>query len=379
MLHPDAPIKVLDEVVIAAENKPRHRNNPNLVLLPNGDLLLVYGLAADHHVTCDGVVVSRRSSDGGKTWSDPRPIFAQPGFHYSETNGMTQFADGRIMLHVWEWRFRRPEDGPGPLTHHRHRVVRILRTFSDDNGLNWTEPQTIVPRPPFITYEWSYGRAHELQDGRIMVPLYGPVQEGVETGDPGTRLYPGEAWDMTVAFSSDGGRTFPELSTMASNRAEGHLFNETDILRLRDGRFLAILRDGKPPKWSHKSYSADEGKTWTPYEQVNFKGECPFLVQLRSGAVLCAYRDVEGSSPDRSMAASQSRSDGSSRPGVSVSVSEDDGETWRWVGQLYSGANWDCAYPVFVRLPDGRLFCSYYTSFVDGDCEIRGMWLSDDV
>ncbi len=96
--------------------------------------------------------------------------------------------------------------------------------------------------------------------------------------------------------------------------------------------------------------------------QINFKGQCPCLVHLRSGAILCAYRDME---PDR--------------PGVSISLSEDNGETWRWVGQLYSGANWDCAYQNLVRLPDGRIFCAYYTSFVDRDCEIRGMWLSEDV
>ena len=218
-------------------------------------------------------------------------------------------------------------------------------------------------------------RSHELDDGRIMVPLYGPVQEGPEPGvkrnDPASRNpHHGEAWDMTVAFSSDGGHTFPEISTMASGRAENRLFNETDILRLRDGRFLAILRDGTPPKWSHKSYSADEGRTWTPCEQVNFKAECPCLFQLRSGAILCVYRDVEG--PEFG------RHEDNTRPGISVSVSEDDGGTWRWVGQLYSGANWDCGYPVMVRLPDGRPFCTYYTSFVDGDCEVRGIWLSDD-
>ena len=99
-----------------------------------------------------------------------------------------------------------------------------------------------------------------------------------------------------------------------SNRAEHRLFNETDILRLRDGRFLAVLREGTRPYWSHKSYSADEGKTWTPYEQVNFKGDCPCLVQLRSGAILCAYRDLEGAGPDRA---------GGSRSGMSVSVSDD--------------------------------------------------------
>ena len=146
-----------------------------------------------------------------------------------------------------------------------------------------------------------------------MMPIYGSVQEGVEKDDPESRgAYPGEAWAMAVTFSADGGRTFPDVSVVASNPAEHRLFNETDILRLRDGRFLAVLREGTPPHWSHKSYSADDGKTWTPYEQVNFKGQCPCLVQLRSGAVLCAFRDMEPGRPGMSM---------------SVSVSDDAGTT----------------------------------------------------
>ena len=369
MLHTDAPIKVLDEVIIAAESKPRHRQGANLVLLQNGDLFMVYRVAAAHHAgpsgssPCDGVLASRRSSDGGKTWEEPRPVFAHPERDYATTYGMTQLTNGRLMLHVWEWRYRVSGDNPGKFVHHRDKVVRVLRTFSDDNGHSWSEPQTIAPRPLFIEYEWPYGRVHELDDGRIMMPLYGPVQEGSETGDPVAHsFYPGEAWDMTVAFSSDGGRTFPELSTVASNRSEGRLFNETDILRLHDGRFLAIIREQTPPEWSFQSYSDDDGSTWTTAEQVNFKGHCPCLFQLRSGAILCACRDREHG-----------------RSGLSVSISEDNGANWRWVGQLYSGANWDCAYPVIVRLPDDRIFCSYYTSYVDGDCEIRGMWLSDDL
>jgi hypothetical protein len=361
-MNPDASVRILDEVVIADESPPRHRNFPSTALLRNGDLLVVYGVSADHQRTCNGALVSRRSSDGGKSWSDPHPVLAHPERHYSTTYGMVQIDDGRLMLHVWEWRFRRPEDGPGLQTLHRHKVIRVLRMFSDDGGLTWNEPQSVAPSPPFVAFEWTYGRTHELPDGRLMIPLYGPVQEGTETGDPHRSTFSGESWATAVGFSSDGGCTFPERSIVASNPSEHRLCNETDVLRLRDGRFLAIVRDGKLPRWSLRSYSADEGKTWTHYEEVNFKGECPCLVQLRSGAILCAYRDRDDD-----------------RPGMSVSVSDDDGESWRWVGQLYSGPNWDCSYPVIIRLPDGRLFCTYYTSFVDGDCEVRGMWLDDDV
>ena len=194
-----------------------------------------------------------------------------------------------------------------------------------------------------------------------MMPIYGSVQEGVEKDDPESRgAYPGEAWAMAVTFSADSGRTFPDVSVVASNPAEHRLFNETDILRLRDGRFLAVLREGTPPHWSHKSYSADDGKNLDP--------------PSTSRASALAW-----SSFDRVRSSVRTGIWNRAVPGMSVSVSDDAGTTWRWVGQLYSGPNGDCAYPVIVRLADDRLFCVYYTSFVDGDCEVRGIWLSDDV
>ena len=96
MLHPDAPIKVLDEVVNAAENKPRHRAFPTLGLLQNGELPVVYGVVTDHQRSSNGVLVSRRSSDGGKTSEHPQPRLTHPGRRYSTTYGVIQLSDGRL-------------------------------------------------------------------------------------------------------------------------------------------------------------------------------------------------------------------------------------------------------------------------------------------
>ncbi len=44
-------------------------------------------------------------------------------------------------------------------------------------------------------------------------------------------------------------------------------------------------------------------------------------------------------------------------------------------------ANNDCAYPSMARLPDGRIYCAFYTSAepdgYTGSCEIRGLVLHD--
>lgn len=167
-----------------------------------------------------------------------------------------------------------------------------------------------------------------------------------------------------VAFSSDEGRTWSDLVIVASDPEL--YFRETELLRLRDGRILTAIRTDTPPYESYRSFSADEGKTWTPIKKTGFKGHCLRLFQL-NGAVACFIREME---PDR--------------PGIAYNVTYDDGETWQYGGQLYhaegtySGWAEACGYPDVARLPDGQLFCIYHTRFVDGDSQVRGLFLKDN-
>jgi hypothetical protein len=113
----------------------------------------------------------------------------------------------------------------------------------------------------------------------------------------------------------------------------------------------------------YRSYSTDEGRTWTAILPTDLPGRCPALITLASGAVLCAYRD---SSPDS--------------PGMACAVSHNFGETWTPLGQLYRGANRDCAYPSLARLADGRLYCAFYTAAIPtstGTCEVHGLLIED--
>jgi hypothetical protein len=93
-------------------------------------------------------------------------------------------------------------------------------------------------------------------------------------------------------------------------------------------------------------------------------GQCPCVIELASGALLCAYRDMR---PEQ--------------PGMSCAISEDMGESWQPLGYLYQGANFDCAYPTMVKLADGHIYCAYYTSAMPdaiiGTCDIRGLILRD--
>ena len=98
-------------------------------------------------------------------------------------------------------------------------------------------------------------------------------------------------------------------------------YSDTDVVRLGDGRFLAVVREHVTLQ-SVYSHSEDEGRTWSPVRPTDFKGSNIKLWSLRSGAVACAYRDEDPS-----------------RRGVSLSVTHDGGENWELLGQLYDGGD----------------------------------------
>ena len=196
----------------------------------------------------------------------------------------------------------------------------------------WTEPNTA-------------GRMHVLSDGRWMIAAYG-------ADSPGGPTYP------VVAYSQDDRETWGDRSVIARETAA--VLYEPAIIRLRDGRYLAAIRSQEPPFTTYRSYSPDEGRSWTPPDALPFSGQTPFLVELPSGAILCAYRD---------------RAPG--RPGVCASVTDDGGATWEFAARLYEAADWNCGYPGLVLLPGGDMLCVYYTSYEAGNCEVHGVFLRE--
>ena len=316
-----------------ATGEPRHRAFPGATRLASGEILVTYREGSDHWVTIDGVVKMVRSKDEGKTWSAPELVFAEEGWGAGAHHAPAQLSDGRLILPL-TLRADVPRTGAA-------MDFKVFVLTSEDEGHSWSEPAELAPMDGWY-WQNQYGRVRELPDGRVFIP-----GGGQKSGE--------EAWYSGYFVSHDGGRTFPDRVEVAHGLAD-----EIDLAPLPDGRWIAMVRDQRPPPLNlYRSYSDDEGRTWSSPVDSGIPGQCPSFLVLPSGTILLGHRQVD---PERTA-------------GCALSASTDVGATWEHVSDIYVAPNgtFDCSYPSMLLLDDGRVFCAYYTEFADGNCDIDGL------
>ena len=335
-LHDDAPIQVTSSRVLFPDDRRVHRKAPSLARLDTGRLLLTFSMNEGSD-SLEGAVVLTESEDEGATWSEPRVVYDAPGWTCLNLGGLVRFSDEMIRLIIGRVKIDRSLGGDEPF-------YDWFTTFMDsrDGGRTWTEPGEELKLFPLWTEAYGQSNPHPLPDGRFLLAAIGTMgrdeqwHSGVSIVDPND----GYSVTMPVIIAHD-----PERN-----------YSDTDVARLDDGRLLAVVREHNL-KRSVFSHSEDDGRTWTPLRYTGFMGANFKLQRLNSGAVVCVYRDEEPS-----------------RRGVSVSVTEDGGETWRLAGQLYVShmdpshvPSLVCGYPDLAYLDDRRMIGVLHTYPDDGD------------
>jgi hypothetical protein len=192
---------------------------------------------------------------------------------------------------------------------------------------------------------------------RMLVP-YGCI-----VALPGKKLaasfYDDTGW-VFVFFSEDDGRSWGNASVLARTHAD-----ETAMLRLRPGRWLAVARAGPGPDPNYwlrglrQFVSEDEGRTWTAGDEVTTHNQHPgHLLRLKDGRILLAFGMRNTS-------------------GIGIRISTDEGRTWGPTKVLASMPSWkglvfdppprehDLGYPSTVQLPDGTLVTAFYSIGVE--------------
>ena len=214
---------------------------------------------------------------------------------------------------------------------------------SPDGGLSWwvdqqAFPQTASTGQPNV----PFGDDQIANNGDLGVAVY--TTEGRLTDK-----YQDRECRSFFYRSKDDGKTWGEPVPITSA-------NETTVLHLGDGRWLALARTGTGVEKKDALDlfgSADDGRSWqfkrtmTGYQRVNGN-----LARLRDGRVLFTYGDRWSPHGTR---------------GLEAAVSADGGETWSDRVRLTDWNGLDGGYPSSVQRADGQIVTAYYGSALPGD------------
>ncbi len=202
---------------------------PNLLRLESGKVLFLF-LRKNSEADC--LPMARYSTDGGKTFSPPRPMPVSPYPSYTGMNHdrLIQLRTGRLLVPFWYTLDIR-------VSHH----ILARAYFSDDDGATWKQSKTLVDIPDSRAGAQEPGVV-ELKDGRILMWM---------------RTDKGHIYRC---YSSDHGETWstPEPMNLDSP------LSPQSIKRIPSTGDLLLIWNNSPDKRFPltAAISRDDGQTW---------------------------------------------------------------------------------------------------------------------
>lgn len=308
---------------------------PAIVRAANGDLLAFCEARVGGDASPTDLV-SKRSTDGGKSWGELQIVQNKNDFRSLFKNKETEITVGN----------------PSPVVDmmdpkHSGRIWlpftvendRVFVTYSDDHGKTWAKRRDITANVKRKDWGWyATGPVHSIQiqrgkfKGRLVVP------SDHRLGDNGKDRGPNGAH----AFYSDDHGTSWKLGAIDDTYSDGLNANETTVVELNDGRLYFNTRDqnGKAKGTRGDAFSGDGGATFDTWPEQDgngnqFKFFRPSSVTLDPPVVQCALlraaSTLDGdkrnvilfSGPDENGPSGKGRSD------LRLRFSTDETRTWK--------------------------------------------------
>jgi hypothetical protein len=217
---------------------------------------------------------------------------------------------------------------------------------------------SLEPLMTWRGYNGSQMEYQQLRTGRLLVP-HGSFLPHARAVPPTGRH------ETIVQFSDDGGSTWEvSASKLIAPCYPG--FNgsnegacEPSIEELKDGRLWMLMRT--TAGFLYESFSSDDGTSWTPARASRFNTSTgpPNIMRHRNGSLIVCWNNCE----------MPPRADGQGvyggRDALHITVSDDDGKTWRGFREIYLDHRRDgnpaksgdrgTAYPLGAYTSDGRI------------------------
>lgn len=266
--------------------------HPAICRSRKGTLVVIYGRVnhVDLRVT--------RSSDGGKTWTTPKP-FAHTVKKTYYPGSLTALKNGQI-LHMWNrWSTETNQKEPRS----------VLYSLSDDEGITWSKPKPL-PRDPKVRSIIRHPIV-ELSPGKWLISLsdktivFDPkTGTGKPFGDgrvhgliPVVRTPKGSFVSGAGLRSTDNGKTWTEIKGFPDLKSQGW---RHEMVCLSNGWLLAsqILGPGFGGERIRYAVSRDDGVTWDNVFEYYHPGRaivgraCPRTVQLDAKTIGVVFYDI---------------------------------------------------------------------------------------
>ena len=338
---------------------PQHNHAPGIVECPNGDLLVSWYRGSGERSADDVAVYGARRRTGAPAWSEPFLMADVPGFPDGNTCMMLDREQKlwlfwpTVVANTWEsclTRYRVSSDysGDGPPewewqgtiflkpANFREKMLAVLDQMlaaQPELAARLDEPAAKVRA--LLEDKLSHRMGWQprckpavLPGGRILLPLYS------------------DTFSVAVmAVSDDGGATW-----YGSEPLVGYGNIQPAVLRRDDGALVAYMRENGPRRRIRVAESADDGLTWGPVGESELPNPGSGLdaVRLANGHWLLVYNDTTAG-----------------RSSLAVSISDDEGRTWRWTRHLERQERGSYHYPAVIQGRDGTIH-AVYSYFVEG-------------
>lgn len=338
---------------------PQHNHAPGVVVCPHGDLLVSWYRGSGERSADDVAVFGARKKAGSDRWSDAFLLADTPGFPDCNT---TLFIDAKGRLWLF-WPVILANTWESCLTHYR-----ISSDFQRDGPPKWDWQGVLTLKPR--NFETVMMREFAVWKQKVAgFPLPGDIGEDAVRKKVSDKLLSRLGWQPRckptvlrsgrmllplysdtysaglMAISDDGGETWT-----ASEPLAGFGSIQPAVLERRDGTLVAYMRENGVFRKVRVAESADGGVSWgtVGVTELPNPGSGLDAVRLASGNWLLVYNDTTRG-----------------RNSLAVSLSDDEGKTWKWTRHLEKQESGSFHYPAVVQAPDGPIH-AVYSYFVAG-------------
>lgn len=300
-------------------------NAGDIELLNDGRLLLAYTSRreSDGEGIIFGDIEGRISRDRGRSWGEPFPLVGRPKPERKDETyqhpGLLRLANGQLLLSYIYFAGSYP------------RFAHTYYRRSTDNGATWGDQFIVTPHTG--TNHVFNDKLIQLSSGRILAPCEREIRE--DGGDH-------RGYVSTVFYSDDDGYSWQQSENVVDMLPVEA--QEPHVVPLRDGRVMMLCRTYSG--YVVRSYSDDEGVTWSPGEAVR-------SLKLSTNSSALNVKRIP-SSGDLLLLRSTGTIDRLRTPFVAA-ISTDEGLTWSRERPIGSDPDEDYGYPSLTFIDDVAL------------------------